>query len=60
MQPLVYPSPFPNLNNYTTLIDLWSTGCVTPKLIETNTGRERLIRSHSSARFYFELSGISN
>ena len=23
-------------------------------------GRERLIRSHSSARFYFELSGNSN
>ena len=25
-----------------------------------NTGRERLIRSHSSARFCFELSGNSN
>ena len=25
-----------------------------------NTGRERLIRSHSSARFSFELSGNSN
>ena len=25
-----------------------------------NTGRARLIRSHSSARFYFELSGNSN
>ena len=24
------------------------------------TGRARLIRSHSSARFYFELSGNSN
>ena len=27
---------------------------------ELNTGRERLIRSHSSARFCFELSGNSN
>ena len=26
----------------------------------TSTGRERLIRSHSSARFCFELSGNSN
>ena len=26
----------------------------------TGTGRERLIRSHSSARFCFELSGNSN
>ena len=26
----------------------------------TTTGRERLIRSHSSARFCFELSGNSN
>ena len=26
----------------------------------TNTGRERLIRSHSSARFCFKLSGNSN
>ena len=25
-----------------------------------NTGRARLIRSHSSARIYFELSGNSN
>ena len=25
-----------------------------------DTGRERLIRSHSSARFCFELSGNSN
>ena len=25
-----------------------------------STGRERLIRSHSSARFSFELSGNSN
>ena len=29
-------------------------------LVKTNTGRERLIRSHSSARFCFELSGNSN
>ena len=28
--------------------------------VYTNTGRERLIRSHSSARFSFELSGNSN
>ena len=28
--------------------------------IYDNTGRERLIRSHSSARFYFKLSGNSN
>ena len=27
---------------------------------EIYTGRERLIRSHSSARFCFELSGNSN
>ena len=27
---------------------------------ESNTGRERLIRSHSSATFCFELSGNSN
>ena len=27
---------------------------------DLHTGRERLIRSHSSARFYFELSGNSN
>ena len=27
---------------------------------QVNTGRERLIRSHSSARFCFELSGNSN
>ena len=27
---------------------------------EITTGRERLIRSHSSARFSFELSGNSN
>ena len=26
----------------------------------TTTGRERLIRSHSSARFCFKLSGNSN
>ena len=30
------------------------------KLPEVATGRERLIRSHSSARFCFELSGNSN
>ena len=30
------------------------------KYIISNTGRERLIRSHSSARFSFELSGNSN
>ena len=29
-------------------------------LDKVNTGRERLIRSHSSARFCFELSGNSN
>ena len=29
-------------------------------LFQFTTGRERLIRSHSSARFYFELSGNSN
>ena len=29
-------------------------------LSQVNTGRARLIRSHSSARFYFELSGNSN
>ena len=28
--------------------------------INSDTGRERLIRSHSSARFCFELSGNSN
>ena len=28
--------------------------------VKDNTGRERLIRSHSSARFSFELSGNSN
>ena len=28
--------------------------------ISSVTGRERLIRSHSSARFSFELSGNSN
>ena len=27
---------------------------------KSDTGRERLIRSHSSARFGFELSGNSN
>ena len=26
--------------------------------VPTITGRARLIRSHSSARFYFEISGI--
>ena len=33
-----------------------------PPAVEENgdTGRERLIRSHSSARFSFELSGNSN
>ena len=30
------------------------------KCDENGTGRERLIRSHSSARFCFELSGNSN
>ena len=30
------------------------------KSIVDSTGRERLIRSHSSARFCFELSGNSN
>ena len=29
-------------------------------ILLVNTGRERLIRSHSSARFCFELSGNSN
>ena len=29
-------------------------------MLGANTGWERLIRSHSSARFYFELSGNSN
>ena len=28
--------------------------------VQSVTGRERLIRSHSSARFSFELSGNSN
>ena len=28
--------------------------------VESNTGRDRLIRSHSSARFRFELSGNLN
>ena len=32
----------------------------TNSLLKHNTGRERLIRSHSSARFCFELSGNSN
>ena len=31
-----------------------------PLKIDTHTGRERLIRSHSSARFCFELSGNLN
>ena len=30
------------------------------KASDANTGREQLIRSHSLARFYFELSGNSN
>ena len=29
-------------------------------VVDASTGRERLIRSHSSARFCFELSGNSN
>ena len=29
-------------------------------VVLVTTGRARLIRSHSSARFYFELSGNSN
>ena len=33
---------------------------LTTDVIFYNTGRERLIRSHSSARFSFELSGNSN
>ena len=36
-----------------------TTGPFTP-MISWATGRERLIRSHSSARFCFELSGNSN
>ena len=34
----------------------WADG----NIVNGNTGRERLIRSHSSARFSFELSGNSN
>ena len=30
------------------------------KVVKVSTGRERLIRSHSLARFCFELSGNSN
>ena len=36
------------------------TGSSTPKTDINSTGQERLIRSHSSARFCFELSGNSN
>ena len=46
----------------------WREGCnqmlclqhSTQRLYSSYTGRERLIRSHSSARFCFKLSGSSN
>ena len=39
---------------------LASSGYFISYVYNENTGRERLIRSHSSARFCFELSGNSN
>ena len=48
---------------------LWGGEALTPKVnmlayyfanFRADTGRARLIRSHSSARFCFELSGNSN
>ena len=53
-----------NKNDHDLLIMQWNTRGLRSKhgaLIEfLNTGRERLIRSHSSARFSFELSRNSN
>ena len=37
-----------------------AAGGTHPTGMQSCTGRERLIRSHSSARFCFELSGNSN
>ena len=54
------------LKNTKQLKKFWSVGGAHQKrfyvdpLLNWFTGRERLIRSHSSARFCFELSGNSN
>ena len=41
-------------------IDLSEITLLQGQVFKLCTGRERLIRSHSSARFSFELSGNSN
>ena len=45
-------------------VDEWILETTRPqkhvKFLDQYTGQERLIRSHSSARFCFELSGNSN
>ena len=63
---LTYGNPPPHTHTHTQA-DPGGRGCGqyasfghAEGLLVQNTGRARLIRSHSSAMFYFELSGNSN
>ena len=47
-----------NLTSSGSFIRYWLL--ISDDIVECNTGWARLIRSHSSARFSFELSGNSN